>query len=94
VTPPSFIAASRTQWVSDMKTWSELFPNGRDIFYEGNDPEGFVTEIKAKFGFDPSKSKPQGVWASFGWNKADGYCFFCPPEHLNAIYGGEYPMGS
>lgn len=75
--------------------WSELFPNGRTIFYEGDDPEGFVKEIKAKFGFDPTKSKSQGYWEGTPWNTESGYCFHCPAEYLDEIYGDDkYPMGS
>ena len=36
-------------------SWSERFPYGRTIFYEGDDPEGFREEIKAEFGFDPAE---------------------------------------
>lgn len=70
------------------KKWSEMFPNGRTIFYEGDDPEGFVAEIKEKFCFDPSLSR--------GWNATLGYySFHCPAEHLDEVYGsGKYPMGS
>ena len=68
--------------------WSEMFPNGRWIFYEGDDPKGFVREIKEKFGFNPSKGNPH-------WNKHGGYQFLCPAEHLDAIYDSrKYPMGS
>ncbi len=71
-----------------MRKWSELFPYGRLIFYEGDDPQGFVEEIKAKFGFDPSKDNS-------GWDEEGGYSFFCPGDHLDAIYGvSKYPMGS
>jgi hypothetical protein len=35
------------------KTWAERFPEGRHIFYEGDDPEGFRAEIRERFGFDP-----------------------------------------
>ena len=69
-----------------LKNWSELFPNGRHIFYEGDDPKGFIKEIQTRFGFDPSKSNDS-------WNKSSGYCFYCPPEHLDKIYT-QYQMGS
>jgi hypothetical protein len=69
------------------KKWSDRFPDGRWIFYEGDDPKGFAAEIKAKFGFDPSENNPR-------WRRSS-YLFECPVEHLDAIYGsGEYPMGS
>lgn len=41
-----------------MSNWSGLFPDGRCIFYEGDDPDGFRAEIKTKFGFDPAGSSP------------------------------------
>jgi hypothetical protein len=62
------------------KGWNELFPEGRYIFYEGDDLTRFAKEIKKKFGFDVFQN------GSFG--------FHCPPELLDAIYGsGEYPIG-
>lgn len=67
--------------------WSELFPTGRQIFYEGNKPKAFAKEIKQRFGFDPSEDNPS-------WNRKCGYSFACPAEFLDEIYGGEYPMGS
>jgi hypothetical protein len=68
-----------------MKTWKELFPAGRHIFYEGAKPAAFAKEIKARFGFDPSK---QPSWSN-------GYGFHCPAECLDEIYGSnKYLMGS
>jgi hypothetical protein len=65
--------------------WADLFPEGRGIYYEGDDPEGFVAEIKTKYNFDPS--------ADDGWSTS--YRFFCPAHLLDSIYGdGNYPMGS
>lgn len=92
-----------------MQTWKELFPQGRLIFYEGDDPEGFVSEIKARFGFDPSLNNPSwGEWID-SWTETDptyvetgdktthpgfvGYAFHCPADLLDAIYT-EYEMGS
>jgi hypothetical protein len=72
--------------------WADLFPEGRVIYYEGDDPEGFVAEIKKRFNFDPS--------ADDGWSYvANGLPpfrrFFCPAHLLDRIYGdGNYPMGS
>ena len=98
-------------------TWRELFPEGRHVFYEGDDPEGFCAEINAGFGFDPSNQAchPDGCgWLSstdrpgaricrdrLPWgitvegNESPTYFFWCPPEHLDAIYGSDrWPMGS
>jgi len=35
--------------MGDEPTWRELFPEGRTIFYEGDDPETFAQEILADF---------------------------------------------
>lgn len=72
-------------------SWQDLFPEGREIYYEGSEPDTFRTEIRDEFGFDPG--------ASPGWGDLyDGkpsYRFHCPPECLNDIYGsGRWPMGS
>ena len=65
--------------------WRELFPDGRNIFYEGGDPAGFAREIKVEFGFDPADD-PR-------WH--DDRQFHCPAEHLDAICGSDrFPMGS
>lgn len=74
-----------------MQSWAKLFPEGRTIYYEGNDPKGFIKEIKAKFGFDPSKDNSHWGEKHDGWIS---YSFHCPVEHLDEIYGGQYPMGS
>lgn len=71
--------------------WSELFPQGRFIYYEGKAPKGFVQEIKRKFNFDPSRDPNwgeviNGLFTSYG--------FHCPVECLDEIYNGTYPMGS
>jgi hypothetical protein len=44
-----------------MMTWRELFPTGRGLFYEGDDPDGFAATIKAEFGFDPSTDPRWGA---------------------------------
>jgi hypothetical protein len=64
--------------------WHELFPEGRDIFYEGDDPDGFAAQIRAEFGFDPA--------ADSCWDEMQR--FHCPAKHLDAIYSGRFPMGS
>jgi hypothetical protein len=77
-------------------TWRDLFPAGRDIYYEGDDPAGFAGQIKTEFGFDPSADPGWGV-AIPADEDGDGftsYRFRCPPEHLDAIYSERFPMGS
>ncbi len=71
-----------------LKKWSEMFPEGRFIFYEGDDPQGFVKQIKDVLGFVITID-----WDDY---KQDGaFGFHCPVEYLDEIYGsGKYPMGS
>lgn len=77
--------------------WSEMYPDGREVFYEGDDPAGFVATVRDRFGFDPA--------ADPRWNVTipgdatvpafQSYAFHCPVQHLDALYGtGEYPLGS
>ncbi len=67
--------------------WSELFPYGRRVFYEGKDPKGFAKEILKTYKFEIRFS---GVY-----NKPNGYQFHCPAKLLDEIYGsGKYPLGS
>ncbi|MBO0834087.1 MAG: hypothetical protein J2P28_01040 [Actinobacteria bacterium] len=80
--------------------WRELFPNGRCIFYEGNDPRGFAEQIRAQFGFDPAADPHWGKGLMHGPDGEDlddpfgrSYGFHCPPQHLDAIYNG-FQMGS
>lgn len=71
-----------------MKSWSEMFPDGRYVYYEGKTPDAFVGAIKDEFGFDPSENNDR-------WNKKSGHCFFCPGKHMDKLYGGgKYPLGS
>jgi hypothetical protein len=82
---PAIIFATNHKPIPDELTpWSELFPEGRVIYYEGDDQESFVSELKAKFNFDPSKDS---LWS--------GLAFRCPAHLMDEIYGsGKYPMGS
>jgi hypothetical protein len=43
-------------------TWAERFPEGRTLFYEGDDPGAFREQIQAEFGFDPAECP--GVYAN------------------------------
>lgn len=106
------LAPDRILARSPSTTWASLFPHGRDIFYEGHNPEGFVRQIKAEFGFSPALDPRWGEridvdpnWKETikGWGvlveddikSFTSYCFHCPAEHLDAIYGSDrFPMGS
>lgn len=78
-------------------TWQELFPKGREIYYDGDQPAEFVEEIRAEFAFDPSADEYWGVLIP-GDDPHDAffsYSFHCPPGILDAIYGSDrWPMGS
>jgi hypothetical protein len=82
--------------IAALPAWSELFPEGRHIYYEGDDPAGFVRQIQAEFGFSPAADPHWGE--EFEGDQGPylpTYSFHCPPEHLDAIYGnGHFPMGS
>jgi hypothetical protein len=93
---------NRQMKTDEMRTWAELFPGGRCIVYEGDEPGRFVREIKNEFGFDPSQDRRWGRGLIDGPNNADlhdplgrPYFFHCPPEYLDAIYASNrWPMGS
>jgi hypothetical protein len=82
---------------TDTRTWSELFPTGRDIYYEGDDPDGFAAELAATYGFDP-RTDPHWWDVIPGDDDAEpfsSYRFHCPAELLDAVYGNPaYPLGS
>jgi hypothetical protein len=81
-----------------MKTWSEMFPEGRDIFYEGDDPEGFADAMRDQFRFDPSEHPNWEKWIEYSPSGPDGFWSFgfrCPAEHLDEVYGsGRWQLGS
>jgi len=75
--------------------WKDLFPQGRTIYYEGDDPEAFAQQVKTEFGFDPSASPWWGERNDEGELDVNSYKFHCPAEHLDAIYGTDrWRMGS
>lgn len=80
-----------------MLQWSKLFPDGRVLFYEGDDPKGFRAEMRTKFGFDPA-APCKGVLGGEEFrrfNKRHDYQFFCPANVLDKVYGKKgYMLGS
>ena len=40
-------------WLADIN-WAKLFPEGRNLYYEGEHPEEFAEAVREEFGFDPS----------------------------------------
>jgi hypothetical protein len=68
-------------------TWRDHYPEGRDIFYEGNDPVAFAEQVKVEFGFDPREAQPvHAIWQPHepydGWNDQCGWRFHCRPSIL------------
>jgi hypothetical protein len=69
---------------SESAKLSEVYPDGRELYYEGNDFIGFAAEVKAKTGFDPSQH----------W-RVRCISFHCPAEYLEEVYGsGRWPLGT
>ena len=75
-------------WLADL-TWTKLFPEGRDLYYEGECPDKFVEAIREEFGFDPSADALWGKWIEGDRGEPGfiSYRFHCPAGHIDAIYG-------
>ena len=80
--------------------WDDLCPNGAIRYYEGDDPDGFVAEMKSEFGFDPTVGgEEHGVDANgrpwghrWSW---DNRSFAIPAGLVEAVYGSyRWPIGS
>jgi len=70
-----------TEQANLVRSWRDLFPEGRTIFYEGDDPVGFVKDVRERFGLEITLG--------------DHGEFDCPANLLDEIYGGDlYPLGS
>ena len=82
--------------IAALPAWSELFPQGRHIFYEGDNPAEFVRQIQAEFGFNPADDPHWGeqledIEGPF----PPSYGFHCPADHIDEIYGsGRFCIGS
>ena len=88
-----------SSWVDD------LYPDGRLLWYEGDDPDGFAAEMMTRFGLDVTAPIPDFMRDEFHHNfpwgtvlaDEDGseplsfYEFYCPPELLDNIYGDDVP---
>lgn len=85
----SYVKKEGCSWPVLEPSWVEMFPNGRDLYYEGDDPEAFAKEMQEKYGFDPSLNNPS-------WSEYYGYSFHCPASALNEVYSdySPYPLGS
>ena len=90
----------------DRRSWE----NGRNLFYEGDDPDGFAEAVKTKTGFDPRTSPPLpdeffichpgsgcgcGKWAEDSHHRPfAGYPFYCPDRFAEAVHGLEDLIGT
>jgi hypothetical protein len=74
-------------WLADL-TWAKLFPEGRDLYYDGECPDKFTEVIREEFGFDPSADPLWGKWVEGDHGEPGfiSYGFHCPAEHIDAIY--------
>jgi len=74
-------------WLADIN-WAKLFPEGRDLYYEGEHPEEFAESVREEFGLDPSADPLWGKRIEGGGGKAGftSYVFHCPAEKLDGIY--------
>ncbi len=74
-------------WLADIN-WAKLFPEGRDLYYEGERPEEIAEAIREEFGFDPSADPLWGKQIEGGDGQAGftSYGFHCSAEKLDAMY--------
>lgn len=80
---------------SRIETWDGLCPDGAFRYYQGDDPEGFVAEMKETFGFDPSSDRHWYKWADDGLGGFPVRGFWIPAGLVEAVYGSErWPLGS
>ena len=67
----------------------DIFPQGRVVFYEGDDPEGFAKEMAA-LGIDIEAQPPDDIAAWLNranWKEIRS--FFIPPGRLEEIYNND-----
>ena len=74
-------------WLADIN-WAKLFPEGRDLYYEGEHPGEFAEAIREEFGFDPSADPLWGKRTGGDRGRAGSisYGFHCPAEKLDGLY--------
>lgn len=72
--------------MKQLPTWQEMFPNGRTVFYEGDDSRGFMREMRTKYGFTINKNLKS-------WRRSK--MFHLPGHLMDKVYGNsKYPLGS
>ncbi len=74
-------------WLADI-SWAKLYPEGRDLYYDGEHPEEFAKSIREEFGLDPAADPLWGKRIEGGAGQAGSvsYGFHCPAEKLDGIY--------
>jgi hypothetical protein len=83
--------------VADMIAWAEdYWPDGRNIYYEGDEPEVFAATVEHEFGLDVTSDE---AWGQEIGDPEEGsflsYGFHCPSNLLGVIYYGDrWSMGS
>jgi hypothetical protein len=74
-------------------TWDDLCPQGRVVFYEGDDPDRFAAEMAA-LGIDVRADLPAPWRPEYAWYP-DGYAFHLPAGRVEEIYGSDrWELGS
>jgi hypothetical protein len=74
-------------WLADAN-WGKLYPEGRDLYYEGEHPDEFAAAIREEFEFDPAADPLWGklVEGHAGEPGYTSYGFHCPAEKIDAVY--------
>jgi hypothetical protein len=83
--------------LADVIAWAEdYWPNGRQIYYEGGEPETFAAAIKDEFGLDVTSDRAWGqVIDDSEGGSFVSYGFDCPAGLLGDIYYSDrWPLGS
>jgi len=83
--------------LADVIAWAEgYWPDGRHIYYEGDEPEAFAATIKDEFGLDLTSDPAWGqVIDDSEGGSFVSYGFDCPAGLLGDIYYSDrWPTGS
>jgi hypothetical protein len=83
--------------LADMIAWAEdYWPDGRHIYYEGDEPEAFAATLKDAFGLDVTSDPAWGeVIDDSEGDSFVSYGFDCPSRLLGDIYYSDrWPIGS
>lgn len=70
--------ATRRQQIADLSPRAEMYPDGRQYAYEGDDPVGFITALMGEYGFTPNQLN---------------VTVDCPPGLLDTL-ANRWPLGT